>query len=152
GHWSSVDEDLTCVAVQGDEPELEDSFCYGGSATQHRAGAGEQLLELERLRQVVVRARVEAPYPVVDVVPCREHDDGNVAAQSELTAHLDSVQPGQVEVKDDQVRPSEGNRVQRGPPVPRELDVEAFIRKAKLHEVQDRLFVVDDQNSQAAHF
>ena len=45
-------------------------------ATDQRAEPGEQLIERERLREVVVRARLEAADPILDGVPGREHQYG----------------------------------------------------------------------------
>ena len=45
-------------------------------ATDQGAGAGQQLLEGERLAQVVVGAAVEAAHPVADRVARREKEHG----------------------------------------------------------------------------
>ena len=65
---------------------------------------GQELLEPERLGQVVVRARIEAADDVFDRVAGGEHQDGSVAPlATELRRHLESVLLGQHDVEQDDV-------------------------------------------------
>ena len=48
----------------------------GRLAPRQRAHPGDQLLERERLREVIVRARVQAAHAIVHGVAGGEHEDG----------------------------------------------------------------------------
>src|SRR5260370_9251666 len=63
---------------------------------------GNQLGEIERLREVVVRAAFEAAHPRLEFVLRREHQHGRVyAALPQLCDHAESVPAGEHDVEDD---------------------------------------------------
>src|SRR5260370_4639496 len=65
---------------------------------------GNQLGEIERLREVVVRAAFEAGRPRLELVLRREHQHGRVyAALPQLCDHAESVPAGEHDVEDDAV-------------------------------------------------
>ena len=73
-------------------------------ATDQGAGAGEQLLEGERLAQVVVGAAVEAAHPVADRVARREEEHGRGPALAAMALQdRQAVRAGQPPVEDDEV-------------------------------------------------
>ena len=89
-----------CVA--GFEPDAP--WLMPGSprpaARRHRAHAGRDLVEIERLDDVVVGARVEAADAILHVVARGEDDDrSGIAAMTQLTQHLDSISPRQPEIQ-----------------------------------------------------
>ena len=53
-------------AVQADVPELEGLQPLGSPAANQGPHPGEQLIEVERLRHVVIRARVQTPDHIRD--------------------------------------------------------------------------------------
>ena len=71
--------------------------------SQRGAQPGEELVHAERLRHVVVGARVERRDLVPLALPHREHDDRNLRPAAQTLDHLDAVDPGQAEVEDDEV-------------------------------------------------
>ena len=77
-----------------------------GAAPQQRAEPGQQLLERERLGQVVVGPGVEPGDPVRDGVARGEHEDRQlVAGLAHPPAHLEPVQPGHHHVEHHRVGP-----------------------------------------------
>ena len=76
----------------------------GGGASQQRPHPGEQLGQAERLRDVVVGARVEAHDGVHLVGAGREDEDGDgTALGADATAHLEPVDLRQSEVEQHEV-------------------------------------------------
>src|SRR5438128_12037492 len=65
--------DLTGRRVERQVADAQHARPLGIAPPDDRPQPGEQLREGERLRQVVVRARVEAGDAVLDGVPRREH-------------------------------------------------------------------------------
>ena len=76
----------------------------GRRAAQDRLHAGNQLARVERLRQVVVGADLEADDLVDVLVSCGQHQDRNVGRLADATADLDPVDVGQHQVEHDQRR------------------------------------------------
>ena len=73
-------------------------------ATDQGAGAGQQLLEGERLAQVVVGTAVEAAHPVADRVARREEEHGRGPALAAMALQdRQAVRAGQPPVEDDEV-------------------------------------------------
>ena len=71
---------------------------------QQRTHPGRELGEVERLREVVVRARVEPTHRVDDLVPGREHEHRrHVALFAHLPAHIGAVTVGKAEIEDHRV-------------------------------------------------
>ena len=68
-------------------------------AAQHGAHPGEQLLEGERLDQVVVGAELEAGEPVVQPVAGGEEDDRDVPRGPQALGQREAVQAGQHDVE-----------------------------------------------------
>ena len=69
-----------------------------------RAQSGEQLFEIERLRQVVVRARVQPAHHVPPRIPRREEQNRRaVPGGAQLRGHLESRAAGQHHVQHDRV-------------------------------------------------
>src|SRR5215211_1503173 len=58
--------DLAGLAIDGAVAETEPTGETELMATEHGADAGEQLLEFERLDQVVVRAGIKTGHPIVE--------------------------------------------------------------------------------------
>ena len=69
-----------------------------------RADAGEELVELERLGEIVVGARVQSADHVLDGVAGSEHEDRSVTTfPSELVGDLESILLRQQQVEQDDV-------------------------------------------------
>ena len=107
-----------------------------------------QLLEGERLDEVVVGAGVEAGHPVVDRRPGGEHQDrGVVAGLAEPPAHLEPVHAGHGHVQHDGVSRALGVGTKRGRPVLGELGLVALEPQGAIERLAHRRFVVDHQHS-----
>jgi hypothetical protein len=77
-----------------------------GVSSRHRADPRQQLVELERLDDVVVGALVEPGHAAGQRVAGGHHDHrGPVAAGAQRAQHLDAVALGQAEVEQDEVEP-----------------------------------------------
>src|SRR5215207_8726792 len=89
---------LVRVRVQREVPDAQRRHAAGRAAAQERAHAGQQLLALERLDEVVVRADVEALHARVERVARGEHEDrGVVLVLAQPARDLDAVHAGQAE-------------------------------------------------------
>ena len=96
----------------------------GAGASEQRAQPRAQLLERERLDEVVVGARVQSGDAVRDGVARGEHEHGRVVAgRAQPAADLQPVRLGHQHVEDDRVRRLVGERVERRAAVGGELDL-----------------------------
>ena len=76
-------------------------------AAEHGLDAGHQLHDAERLRQVIVRAEVEALNFIIFRAAGRRHDDGDrghARVCADAAQQLDAVDPRQHHVEHDQLR------------------------------------------------
>ena len=120
----------------------------GRRATQERAQPRQQLLDRERLREVVVRAGVEAEHAVAEAVERRQHQDRQVVALSPgLAADREAVAVGQAQVEDDRGRLIARERGQRLVAAADADDVVAGLRELDLEHAGDRLVVLDDEDA-----
>ena len=116
-------------------------------AAQQRAQAGEQLLALERLDEVVVGAGVEALDARLDGVARGQHEDRHVAVVAQQARDVDAVELRQAEVEDDEV----GRELARV--AERRLAVVARARLVALHaqraqqDLGDLVVVLDDEHA-----
>ena len=107
----------------------------------------EQLAKAVRLRQVIVRAELEADHLVDLVVPRREHEDRHLAAgRADPTQDLEAIDARKADIEHDQIR-----RLARGDLQPlfagaRDPDVVALLLERVLDAARDRIFVLDDQD------
>ena len=70
------------------------------AAPHQRPDARQQLVELERLREVVVGAGIEPAHDVLGRVACREHQDRRLATLApQLRRHLQAVLLGEHHVE-----------------------------------------------------
>ena len=109
--------------------------------------ARQQLLEGERLRQVVVGAGVEALDPLADRVARRQQEDRDaVALAAQPARHVEPVVAGHHHVENQSVRCAVGRRGQRLVPVGGERDVEAVQLQRPLERLPDGSVIVCHQN------
>ncbi len=81
----------------------------GRHAAEYRAHAGQQLLDVERLGDVVVGAGVERGDLVVLAVARGEDDDRYVAERAHPAQGLDAVEIGKAEVEQHDIRTAVGD-------------------------------------------
>ena len=146
--------DLPGAAIERDVGEAQDAAVVGLGRLrppQQRAQARLQLLERERLDEVVVGARVEPGDPVVDRVAGGEHQHRRaVAGVAQAAADLQAVDPGHRDVEHDRVVAHLGHAVERLAAVGRQFDVVAVQAQCAVERGPHRGLVVDDQH--ARHF
>src|SRR5215207_8622877 len=111
------------------------------------AHACQQLLEHERLGQVVVGPGVEGPHLVAGVIAGREHQDREVRApEADAPEYLAAVQPWQRDIEEDEVHGFFHGQPRPVLPVVRADDSVAVGVQTAFQEARDRGFVFDDQD------
>jgi len=109
------------------------------------------LLERERLYDVVVGALLEAADAVGHLVASGQHAHRQVVAGgAQAPEHLEAVEVGHRQVEQHDGRPHRADRLERGPPARRAHDVEALELEADGHRAADRGVVVDQQDDGAS--
>src|SRR5918994_5752556 len=86
----------------------------------------DELSWTERFRQVVVPADGQPDLDVRLRVPCRQHQDGDVAFLLDPSTDLEAVDPGQHQVENDEVGPKVTTELDAGDAVGGRFDLEAF--------------------------
>ena len=85
---------------------LDVAAALGRCAAEDALDAGDELARVERLRQVVVGADLEADDLVDVLVAGGQHQDRHVGGLADAPADLEPVDVGQHQVEDDQRRRS----------------------------------------------
>src|SRR4051794_33062163 len=135
---------LVRVRVEHQVAGAQRRHAAGRPAPKQRAQAREQLLALERLDEVVVRAHVEAGDPRVERVARGQHEDRHVvAAVAQALGDVDAVEARQAEVQDEHVGEEPVRLLERLDPVARELDLVALEAQRALQDLGDLLVVLD---------
>ena len=120
----------------------------GARAPQERAQPCQQLLERERLHEVVVGARVQALHAVADADAGGQHQDRRaVAVGAEAAGHLEPVDAGHEHVEQQRVGRLGRDLVQRLAAVGRELDLVALEHERALERSADCGLVVDHEDA-----
>ncbi len=146
---------LPCPEV---ELEVREAQHVGGLVTvrcssQQRTKTREELGESERLREVVVCARVEPCDAAVDLGARREHQHGNrVAFGPEAPAYLEPVDPRHQHVEDRRVdRRSAAQPLERLLAVLGELDLVPLELERTPQRLANGTLVVDDEDLHGPH-
>jgi len=114
---------------------------------QQRLDARDHLLEAERLRHVVVAAQRQAPHRLLGAVSRGEEQHRRVVALApQPPAHLETVDVGQHDVEQQEVRRVRAHGRQGAAPVTGHLDGEAEVAQRGAQEEPDVLLVVDDED------
>src|SRR5207248_6767939 len=98
-------------------------------------------------RDVVVRPRLEAEDAVDLGVHRGQHEDREVALATQAPADLDPGKPGQADVEDEDVVARRPRRLERALAVGELVDLEACRTQRVADGVDDRLLVVDDEDT-----
>jgi hypothetical protein len=130
----------------GVELEIVDTqraLVFGRAPPQQRADPGQQLLEGERLGQVVVGSRVQADYPVGNRIAGRQHENRcPVPALAQPAAHGDAVQDGHQHVQHHQIGAQAGKLCETFLAVAGKLHVVALEPQRPADRVAEGLVVV----------
>ena len=113
--------------------------------TEGNPDAGQQLAHIERLRHVIVRARVQRRNLVIFMLAYREHDYGDLRPLAEAPYDLNSIQIRQPQVKDNHIGMKELRLAQsvvtrRGLP-----DVVTLAGQRRFQHAADLQFVINDK-------
>ena len=138
--------DLVRRGVEDEVREAHRGGVRAVGAAQQRAQARLELLQRERLDEVVVGARVEAGDPVVDRVAGGEHEHRRVVARlAQAHADLEPVELGHRDVEHHRVVALSGEAVERFAAVTGQLDVVALEPEGAIQCGPDRGVVVDHE-------
>ena len=139
---------LVGVLVHGELAGADDRvFVVVHRAPQDGLDAGDDLVEAERLGDIVVAADREAGDLVFGVVLGREEEDRRgVAGRAEALGDAEAVHVGQHHVEDDQVGFLFEHRRDGLGAVADRTDREAGEAQARGEEVSDVGLVIDDEN------
>ena len=136
------------VGVEREVADAQRGHPARRAPAQQRAQAGEQLLALERLDEVVVGADVQARDARLERVTGREHQDRRVVAVlAQALGDVDAVQARQPEVQHDDVRQERVRFVEPAHAVGGELDLVALEAQRALQDLGDLLVVLDDEHT-----
>src|SRR3954470_13546866 len=142
---------LVRIGVEGQVAHPQRRHAAGRPAAQQRAQAGEQLLALERLDEVVVRADVQALHTRIERVARGQHEDRRVVVVfAQPPGDVDAVEAGQPEVEHDQIGQEGMDVLERLDAVAGELDLIALQAQRALQHLRDVLVVLDDEHAYGA--
>ena len=131
-----------------DVGEAQDVGSSGRRRGAAARGARVQLLERERLDQVVVGTGVEPRHAVADGVAGGQHQDRRaVAGRPQAPAHLEAVDAGISTSSMTASGARSETRLERLGPVGRELDVVALQPQGPLERRANGRLVVHDENA-----
>ena len=143
---------LAAVRVEAKVGELEHGWARRGRPAGQRAQAHHQLLEGERLGQVVVGAEREARDLVAEPARRGQHQDSHVGVLAgDRRADLVAVQAGEVAVEHDHVVVGEGDLAQRLVAVERDVGGDRLAPEARLQRLGQEALVLDDQDPHRSH-
>src|SRR4051794_17882297 len=139
--------DLVRVGVQREVRNDQRGGAARRPAAQQRAQAGQQLLALEGLEQVVVGARVQALDARLQRVAGGEHEDRHVVGLAQPAGHVHAVELGQPEVEDDEVGHEVVGRAEGRLAVGGDARLVALEAQRALQDLGDVLVVLDDEDA-----
>ena len=132
--------------LQAQRPELERVLGLVVPAPDQGPDAGQELLERERLHEVVVGARVEQVDLVVDVAERAHHDDRDLGPKRPHSLeHVEPVPVGEDEVEEDEVVLVRHAHAERLGSRRRALHRVPLGREALHHERRDAVLVFDHE-------
>jgi len=123
-----------------------DRLVLAAEAAQHRVDAGQHLLHLKGLGDVVVRSHFETGHLVLQLALGGEHDDGDLGGLPDLFAHGPAVHAGQHDVQQDQVGLELVELVQPGQPVAGDLALHLLLFQIDAQQVGNILVIFHNQD------
>ena len=128
------------VAVQVDDQLVEHQALFRVvgdlAAAEHRIDAGHELLHLEGLHQIVVRAHFQAGDPVVDLAFGGEHDDGGLGLFPDVGAHGPAVHHREHDIQQHQVGAEEAVELQGFAAVLGDHGLVTFLFQVEVDDIQ----------------
>src|SRR3954447_7109832 len=139
--------DLVRVRVEREIARGQRGGAARRAAAQQGAHPGEELLALERLDQVVVRAGVQPLDARLQCVAGGEHEDRDVTVGAQALGDLEAVQAGQAEVEQDDVGHVGAGIAQRAFAIADEAHLVALQAQRALQRLVDLHIVFHDQHA-----
>ena len=145
--WTFAAHHLVRRGVQAQVGEDERFLMLVSGAAQQRADAGQQLVERERLDEVVVGTGVEAGDAIGDAVAGGQQQDRQARlGRAQTAADLQSVDTGQHDINDDEIGQLAEGFVERLFAGFGEIDLVAGEDQAASHHGENLGVVVDDEH------
>ena len=138
--------------IQTEIADLDDGGALAGYPPDEGAQPRQQLLERERLDEVVVGARIQAVHAILDRVTRRQHE--HRAPDPELAqppADLETVRAGEHDVEHDRVVGSGAGHPERVLAALGDIDRVALLAQAAGNHVRQLRLVFDHQHAHRAH-
>ena len=123
----------------------------GASSSERGSETGEQLVDPEWLRHVVVGARVQGSDLLLLVADRREDEHRRIRPAAQLAANIHSASVREHEIEDDAVRRAHCGAGQGLLCGGRDVDLVAGSLEARPKRPQDLRFVVDHEDARTAH-
>ena len=137
--------------ARGVEPQVVDDQDGGSlrrAAPRECSDSREELREGERLREVVVGARVQPQDPILHRVACRQHQDGSRrAGLSNATQGLETVDVGEHDVEDQDVVGELGRHPRALQPARRDIHGVALLREPAPKQAGHLHGIFDDEHA-----
>ena len=116
------------------------------AAAQHRMDAGQHLLHLKGLYDIVVRPLLQARDLVLGLPLGGEHDDRGLIPVSDLFQHRPAVHDRQHDIQQHQVGPERAEELHPLAPVLGDLGLEALFLQVEVEQLCDIAVVLYNQN------
>jgi hypothetical protein len=132
-----------------DADAVEDEDVPGHRAGTSREGVDprEELVERERLHEVVVGAAAQPAHAIVDGVASGEHEDGRLdAAVSQRSREPHPVELGQHHVHDREVQVAGDGALEPGPAVATDVDGVSVGAEAPRDQLGEAVVVLDQKD------
>ena len=137
--------------VETQRPDLEHGGTFGGRAAREGPEAGEQLVEGEGLRQVVVGARIEPADTILDRVTRRQHQHRRPdTVLPEPAADVEAVDARQHHVEDDRVVVDGLRHPESGLPAVRHVGRVPLLAQPAAQQLTELLLVLDHEHAHAS--
>ena len=138
------------VAVESDVQEFENATRFRAivAAPPEGSDARQQLVESERLHEVVVGTRVESLDPIADGSAGGQHQHGDLIARgTKATADLDAIESWEPEIEDHRVVRIAHREVEAGGTLAGQIGLVARATEGALDRVADRGLVFDQKDA-----
>jgi hypothetical protein len=137
--------------VETQRPDLEHGGPFRGRPAREGAEAGEQLVEGEGLRQVVVGSRIEPAHAILDRVTRGQHQDRRPdPVLAEPAADVEAVDARQHHVEDDRVVVDGLRHPESGFPAVRHVGRVPLLAQPAAEQLAELLLVLDHEHAHAS--
>ena len=159
-HLRVVKTDLACIGIDSEIVETQCPVLWLGAstggakraaATQNGFDARNKFAGTERFGEVIIRADGQAN-DLVNFFGARgQHQNINVGLLLNSTAHFQPIHTGQHHIENNERGIARARLRKRRDAITRRNDIETFCYQIFTDEVQNRFFVLDNENRRASH-